>query len=248
MNKLEELRALICKSKKIVVFTGAGISTLSGIRDFRGKNGLYNDYDADRIFDINCFIEEPSIYYEKAKEFIYNLDEKKPNVIHRVCVKLEEMGKLASVVTQNIDLLHQKAGSRKVIELHGTPATHTCQSCSNQIDFVKTLEKLKSETVPLCDICGGVLKPDITFFGESLPEGAFEDAVFEASAADLILVLGTSLLVQPASSVPVHTIRSGGKMVIVNKGKTSLDRRAELLFDDLGEVFEFLESSELKDL
>lgn len=239
-DNLQSLVNLIKSSTRIVMFTGAGISTLSGIRDFRGENGLYKDYDANKIFDIDYFQHSPEYYYEKARHFIYNIEEKEPNVVHRVCAKLEQAGKVAAVVTQNIDLLHQKAGSKNVIELHGTPATHTCLKCNHQTSFIETVNKLQTEEVPHCDKCNGVLKPDITFFGEMLPEGAIEDAIFEANKADLMLVLGTSLQVYPAADIPVHTLQSGGKIVIVNKGDTPLDNYAEILFDDLGEVFEYL--------
>lgn len=243
MNKnLQALISLIENSSKIVVFTGAGISTLSGIRDFRGENGLYKDYDANKIFDINYFSHSPEYYYEKARHFIYNLEEKFPNVVHNVCAKLEKLGKVKSVITQNIDLLHQKAGSHHVIELHGTPATHTCQKCGDKKTFLEIVEKMKVEDVPNCSNCKGVYKPDITFFGEMLPEGAIEDAMYEANNADLMLVLGTTLQVYPAADIPVHTLHAGGKIVIVNKGETPLDSYAEILFDDLAEVFNYLDS------
>lgn len=240
-SSLPHLLELIQQSEKIAIFTGAGISTLSGIRDFRGENGLYNEYDADRIFDIGYFRMHPEYYYKHSRHFIYNLEEKEPNVVHRVCASLEKMGKIIAVITQNIDLLHQKAGSRRVIELHGSPSNHTCQSCGNSVSFETVVELLEEEETPHCELCGGVLKPDITFFGEKLPTGAIEDAVGEASRADLMLVLGTSLVVYPAASVPLYTFNSGGKVVIVNKGETSLDWKAELCFEDLGKVFDYLE-------
>lgn len=240
-NSLHALLDLINNKETIAVFTGAGISTLSGIRDFRGENGLYNDYDADRIFDIDYFKADPSYYYKHSRSFIYNLDEKEPNVVHRVIARLEELGKLTSVITQNIDLLHQKAGNRRVIELHGSPAVHRCLNCGATRSFEEILVQLESEPVPHCELCDGVMKPEITFFGEQLPVGAMEDALGEAARSDLMLVLGTSLVVYPAASIPLYCVNNDGEVVVVNKGETSLDQNATFHFEDLDEVFSFLE-------
>ena len=119
---------LLRRSASPVVFTGAGISTLSGIRDFRGADGLYNDPDADRIFDIGAFREDPSFYYTKTRDFIYNLEDKEPNIVHTELARWESRGWISAVITQNIDLLHQKAGSRRVIEIHGSPRVHRCRA------------------------------------------------------------------------------------------------------------------------
>jgi len=238
----EALFDLIQESRYCVAFTGAGVSTLSGIRDFRGKNGLYNDLNAEKIFDIEVFREDPSFYYKATKDFIYNLDEKMPSVIHRVLAGLEARGLLKAVITQNIDLLHQKAGSRAVIEIHGSPQVHRCHSCGSTMDFASVAALVKEGILPRCGRCGSVLKPDITFFGENLPSGTLRSARDEASNADLMIVLGSSLLVYPAASLPHYTLDSGGDIVIVNDMPTHLDRRAKLKYNDLGSLFEFLES------
>lgn len=238
----EALFDLIQESKYCVAFTGAGVSTLSGIRDFRGKNGLYKDLNAEKIFDIEVFRDDPSFYYQATRDFIYNLDEKTPSVIHRVLAAFEALGLLKAVITQNIDLLHQKAGSKEVIEIHGSPKVHRCLSCGTTIDFASAAILVKTGALPRCERCGSVLKPDITFFGENLPSDALRKARDEASKADLMIVLGSSLLVYPAASLPHYTLDSGGGIVIVNDMPTHLDRRAKLRFDDLEPLFEYLES------
>lgn len=236
----EALYEMILSSKHCVAFTGAGVSTLSGIRDFRGKDGFYKTADANKVFDINVFRRDPSFYYRMTKDFIYNIDEKKPSVVHKVLAELERNSIVRAVITQNIDLLHQKAGNRRVIELHGSPETHHCLSCGSTMPFSQAAAIVRSGALPRCPNCGSVMKPDITFFGESLPYQALQDAVEEARAADLMLVLGSSLMVYPAASLPEYTLESGGKIVIVNDMDTHLDWQASLKFDDLGTVFGFL--------
>lgn len=227
----------ICQSNHCVIFTGAGVSTLSGIRDFRGKNGIYKDYDADKIFDIGYFKQNPSYYYTHAKNFIYNLDEKQPSLVHLECARLERAGLVKAVITQNIDLLHHKAGSRNVIEVHGSPLTHHCQQCGAIYPFEWAARLVKQDDIPTCKHCDGIVKPDITFFGEMLPEDAVTKAIQEASAADLLIILGSSLVVQPAASFPLYTLRHGGKLAIINNGETPLDDLASFRFDDLETVF-----------
>ncbi len=240
---LNNLVELLKSSRFAVVFTGAGISTLSGIRDFRGKNGVYKDIDADRIFDLNHFLNDPTYYYTNAKNFIYDLAEKEPNIIHRVCSRLEERGIVKAVITQNIDMLHQKAGSINVIELHGTPARHVCLSCSAAYEFDWICEQLDADKIPYCQKCTGIIKPAITFFGEMLDMDCIERARHAAENADLMLVLGSSLVVQPAASIPVLTINAGGKLVIVNDQPTPLDLYAELTYHDLESCFAYLEEN-----
>lgn len=231
----------IRKARHCVALTGAGVSTLSGIRDFRGKNGLYNDMDAEKIFDIDYFTQDPSYYYRAAGSFIYNIDEKEASVVHKALGELEKQGLLKALITQNIDLLHQKGGSKKVIEVHGSPQIHYCLRCAGvRMPFAEAAALVKAGELPKCPRCGRVLKPAITFFGESLPISALHEAGQEAQQADLMLVLGTSLTVYPAASLPEYTLRNGGEIVIVNNMATSLDSRAVQHFDDLGDVFDEL--------
>ncbi|MDX9755514.1 MAG: Sir2 family NAD-dependent protein deacetylase, partial [bacterium] len=201
------------------------------------KNGIYKEFDADKIFDIRYFRRVPSYYYPHAKDFIYNLEEKQPSLVHRECARLEERGLVKAVITQNIDLLHQKAGSRHVIEVHGSPQTHHCLHCGAVYPFEWAARLVRQDEIPECIHCGGVVKPDITFFGEQLPEAAVTKAIEEASAADWLIILGSSLVVQPAASFPLYTLRQGGRLVIVNDGKTPLDHHATYRFHDLETIF-----------
>jgi NAD-dependent deacetylase len=238
-QKIESLCERIIHARHCVALTGAGVSTLSGIRDFRGKNGLYNDMDAEKIFDLDYFTQDPSFYYKMSGEFIYNLDAKEASVVHTVLGELENRGLLKAVITQNIDLLHQKGGSKHVIEVHGSPRLHYCLHCAGiRMPFEEAAAIVKSGELPRCPKCNRVLKPAITFFGESLPMDALTEATAEAQDADLMLVLGTSLTVQPAAGLPLYTVRRGGSIVIVNNMPTPLDGQAAMHFDDLGEVFE----------
>jgi len=240
---INKLFSLIQNAEHLVALTGAGVSTLSGIRDFRGKNGLYNEMDAEKIFDIEYFEKDPSLYYSQAGSFIYNIDEKAPSIVHLVLGELERKGYLKALITQNIDLLHQKGGSKNVIEIHGSPRMHYCLRCAGvRVSFEEAAVIVRGGEMPKCPKCGRVLKPAITFFGESLPADALTQAVRESQKADLMLVLGTSLTVQPASSMPRYTLDSGGKIVIVNNMPTPLDNTALFHFDDLATVFEGLKN------
>ncbi|MDR2149894.1 MAG: NAD-dependent protein deacylase [Spirochaetaceae bacterium] len=224
----------IRSSRHCVALTGAGVSTLSGIPDFRGKNGIYKQAEAEKLFDIEYFDTDPSFYYQAAREFIYNLDEKKPSLVHNALSLLEEQGLVKALITQNIDFLHQRAGSKKVIEVHGSPSRHYCRRCGyTNDDFAGIAALVKAGSLPLCKNCSAVLKPSITFFGESLPQKALHEAQQEAKKADFMLVLGTSLTVYPAAALPQITLQEGGEIAIINAGATSLDRYAAFRFDDL---------------
>jgi len=242
-SDITKLFTLIKEAEHLVALTGAGVSTLSGIRDFRGKNGLYNEMDAEKIFDIEYFVKDPTLYYNQSGSFIYNIDEKEASIVHIVLGELEKRGFLKALITQNIDLLHQKGGSKNVIEIHGSPKVHYCLRCAGvRVGFEEVAAVVRKGEMPKCPKCGMVLKPAITFFGESLPVDALREAVSESQKADLMLVLGTSLTVHPAASMPEYTLRKGGKIIIVNNMSTPLDSRAELHFDDLGTTFEGLKS------
>jgi len=237
----ETMAERIASAQHCVAFTGAGVSTLSGIRDFRGKNGLYTLPETDKMFDIDVFRQTPSVYYRLAKEFIYGLQEKEPSIVHHVLAGLEAQGILKALITQNIDLLHQKAGSKHVIEVHGSPARHSCTYCSYATSFEEVVETARTGDVPLCPHCHHALKPDITFFGEALPVAAITEAQKECAQADLLLVLGSSLTVYPAAALPQITLQAGGSVVIVNEQSTYFDGYAALRCTDLQESFEYLE-------
>lgn len=225
---------LIENSNKIVAMTGAGVSTLCGIPDFRGPQGLYKQPDAERIFDIDWFDRDPSVYYNGCRELVYGLKNFRPGPVHNALKKLEDAGKLIGIITQNIDMLHQKAGSSNVWEVHGSPILHHCRRCGKEKSFDEICAMLEADDFrpPKCE-CGGVYKPDITFFGEMLPEKAFIASQKAAIEADLMLVLGTSLSVYPAAGLPGLTLRSGGKIAIVNGQPTSLDSSASAVGRDL---------------
>jgi NAD-dependent deacetylase len=252
-NKITLLFDRIRAARHCVALTGAGVSTLSGLRDFRGEQGLYREGDsgdsapfgaaAEEMFAINRFEEDPSFFYQTAGSFIYTVDEKEPSIVHTTLADLENRGWLRALITQNIDLLHQRGGSRRVIEIHGSPRVHYCLRCAGvRMGFAEAAALVKAGELPRCPHCGRVLKPAITFFGESLPMDARRDAEAEAAAADLMLVLGTSLTVFPAAELPRTVLRRGGQLVIVNATKTPLDDRASLRFDDLRTVFEALKN------
>ncbi len=214
------------------MLTGAGISTLCGIPDFRGPQGLYRLPDAERIFDIDWFDRDPRIYYRGAAELVYGLRKFRPGPVHLALKRLEDCDRLAGIATQNIDMLHQKAGSSHVYEIHGSPLFHHCRACGDEKSFEEICRILETAEVPRC-ACGGVYKPDITFFGEALPEKAFAAAQELAIRAEVMLVLGTSLTVYPAAGLPRLTLQAGGRVYIVNAQPTPLDAYARALYPDL---------------
>ncbi|MGM0431313.1 MAG: SIR2 family NAD-dependent protein deacylase [Spirochaetota bacterium] len=242
-DSLQALSEAIQQAEYLTAFTGAGVSTLSGLRDFRGKNGLYTEFNADNIFDSLYFSYDPSFFYEHTRELIYTSTQWDASIVHSVLACLEQQGRLQSIITQNIDLLHQKAGSKRVLEIHGSPLTHRCTSCGNEKPFDDIVPIVRAHQVPYCEKCGGVYKPDITFFGEALPVQALQEAVAECRKSDLMLVLGSTLVVQPAANLPRYVLQHGGNIIIVNRGETPLDRYARLRFDDLQTVFSFLEET-----
>ncbi len=216
---------LIKSAKSVVILTGAGISTSAGIPDFRGPQGLYvtRRYDPEKVFHIEWFNKEPKYFYEFTKDFVDSLKIIKPTFTHNFLVRLEQAGFLKGIVTQNIDILHQAAGSKNVIELHGSYHSATCQTCKQQIKsltynwWCDKILSSNSSPVVLCNKCGGYLKPDIVFFGE--PVTAYEESERLVNKCDLLLVLGSSLNVTPASILPRLT---SATTVIVNKGEVAL--------------------------
>ena len=236
---MERLKKMLGDARYCVAFTGAGISTLAGIRDFRGKNGIYRqaDIDADRLFSLPDFMKDPTYYYSHSANFIYDVNAKIPGPVHTGLARLEKLGIIKTIITQNIDMLHQRAGSTNVIEVHGSPARHHCLTCGKEYSFEQIAALVKQGIVPYCEKCRGIIKPDIIFFGENLKADAIDYAIEEASRADLIFVLGSTLVVQPAASLPLYTRQNGGKLIIVNDGETPLDFMAAARYTDLAQVF-----------
>ncbi len=241
MNLVGELHDLLLSSTNTVVFTGAGVSTASGIRDFRGKDGIYNDtfhgYRVEELFGIELFRADPALFYEWSRDFVYGLDNFHPCTVHNVLARLERMGLISAVITQNIDRLHTLAGSRNVFEVHGSPHFHHCLECGCPATYDEVAPIVRQGEVPRCRNCGGVLKPDIVFYGEPLPQHVFNGALTACQEADLCLVLGSSLTVYPAAALPEESYRCGGRIVIINDSPTPLDSRAILRLPDLTEAF-----------
>nr|MDO8114759.1 NAD-dependent deacylase [Candidatus Sigynarchaeota archaeon] len=237
---LELLETMIVDAKRVVAFTGAGISTESGIPDFRSPgSGLWEKYDPS-LADVSTFEKDPKAFFTMAAELAGTVFSAKPNPAHLALAKLEQAGKLSGVITQNIDSLHQKAGSKNVIELHGSLRTCTCTRCRSNfpIDVIARKIVNDGEIPPRCDECNlGVLKPDTTFFGESLPEGAMERATGLAENCDVFLVLGSSLEVYPANRLPRAALDHGAQLAIINQMPTRLDAHATIVVHSpLGEV------------
>ena len=228
-----KLQDIILNSSNIVAFTGAGISAESGIPTYRGADGLWNKYNPNKYANIRYFYRNPAYYWNFFKDVRYQmLKTAVPNLAHKILAKLEMEGQLQAVITQNIDGLHQKAGSRNVLELHGNTRSFSCQECSQNYDFEQAYSLLQNKLPPLCSSCQGLLKPDVVMFGEALPVKILHKARELASQCDLFLAIGSSLLVQPAASLPVIAIKAGAKLVIINKDKTRLDSRANLVISD----------------
>jgi NAD-dependent deacetylase len=233
---------LIIKSSKILVFTGAGLSTESGIPDFRSPGGVWDRYDPSE-FLFQRFVSDERArekYWQMSTEFYAPMKNALPSPGHLAIKELEDLGKVLAVVTQNIDALHHKAGNSpdKIIELHGTAFSVSCLSCGRKYDRDEIQERLRSGVkVPYCDTCSGILKPDTVSFGQSMPEEAVAGAFRYAEQCDLCLVLGSSLVVYPAAHVPSHALDHGAKLIIVNRDPTPLDTRAHLaIHDSIGKV------------
>jgi NAD-dependent deacetylase len=206
---------MIQRARHIAALTGAGISTAAGIPDFRGPRGLYvtRQYDPEKTFDINYFDRDPSYFFAFARDFVQLVERVQPTFTHRFLAVLEERGKLDAVITQNIDGLHQKAGSKRVIEVHGSVRNGHCRTCGRAYAYEELKAKVLSEDIVYCDSCGGIVKPDIVFFGEAVQ--GMGEASNVAGRADLFFVIGSSLTVHPAASLPEY---AGGQVVVVNQG------------------------------
>lgn len=239
--KIDTLFTLLKNSKKTAVLTGAGVSTLSGIPDFRSANGLYSQkyrgMNIEDVLSIDVFDQHPEYFYG-LKYFVQPDDAYAPNIVHTTLAEMEKKGLLKTVYTQNIDRLHTIAGSSDVVELHGSANHNHCRKCNAHYGVYEILDTAQKGEVPKCPRCGGVIKPDIVFYGEGLNEQDLDRAFHDFATADLTLVLGTSLVVYPVASLPELTVSHGGKLVIVNAQPTHLDRYAELCLDDLKSTFQ----------
>ena len=234
MTPQEKLQELISGSDNIVFFGGAGVSTESGIPDFRSVDGLYHQkyaYPPEEILSHTFFVNHTEEFYRFYKDKMLCPDAR-PNQAHKKLAELEEKGKLRAVITQNIDGLHQMAGSRKVLELHGSVHRNYCQHCGKAYDASYMLH---AEGIPRCS-CGGVIKPDVVLYEEGLDNDILSESVERISEADVLIIGGTSLVVYPAAGL-VNYYR-GHKLVVINKSPTPMDRNADLLVQgSIGEIF-----------
>ena len=227
MDKIKALAKDIQAAKIVAAFTGAGISAESGIPTYRGEGGLWTKYDSSKYASISYFLQDPSYYWNFFKDVRYPILKKvKPNKAHVALYELENIGKLKTVITQNIDGLHQEAGSSSVIELHGTTRTIICMDCSEKYTIGDAFIKLEEHIPPLCSKCQGILRPDVVFFGEMLDPEVLENA-YAAASCDLMLAVGSSLVVYPAADIPMRAKRAGAKLAIINIGGTPLDPVAD---------------------
>ena len=236
MEAIKQLQKIVDDHDNIVFFGGAGVSTESGIPDFRSVDGLYNqkyDYPPETILSHTFFMKNPEEFYRFYHDKMLALTAR-PNAAHRKLAELEEAGKLKAVVTQNIDGLHQAAGSRKVLELHGSVHRNYCMKCHAFYDAGYVAE---AEGVPHCRECGGMIKPDVVLYEEGLDQKTIQEAISAISHAQVLIVGGTSLVVYPAAGLIQYF--SGDKIVLINKGATGMDKSADLLIQEpIGQVLE----------
>lgn len=213
-----------------IALTGAGVSAESGIPTFRGEGGLWREYDPVKVSSIDTFLADPAAYWRVSRERGRVALAARPNAGHRALAAMEEAGHLVAVVTQNTDGLHQDSGSRHVIELHGSGRTVQCLDCGAREARSEVQDRLEIELPPRCRSCGGSrLKPTVVLFGEPMPRDAIDEAFALARVADVVLVVGSSLVVYPAAEVPLVAVQSGARMILVNAEPTPFDEVAEVV-------------------
>lgn len=238
MNKIEKLAQIMKDSSNIVFFGGAGVSTESGLKDFRSKDGLYHekyDYPPEEILSHHFYLENTKEFYKFYKDKMNSLNYK-PNITHYVLAKLEEKGLLKAIITQNIDGFHQMAGSKNVLELHGSILRNYCMKCNKFYDAEYIFSK---EDIPKCS-CGGIIKPEVVLYEEPLDNEILKQAVKEISKADTLIIGGTSLNVYPAAGLINYF--QGKNLILINKEKTPYDNKCNLIiYDSIGKVMEALD-------
>ncbi len=236
-EEIQKFIDLLLRSRHAVVLSGAGISAPSGIPDFRSPGGIWDGIDPYSIFSSWSFQRNPEVFYREGLKLLAKFLHAKPNVAHRLLARLEEMEILKAAITQNIDGLHQRAGSKNVIELHGNLREGYCIRCNKWYSIEEILKKMEKEIPPLCDRCKGTIKPNLILFGDNLPQREYGLATLHASQCDLMLVMGSSLVVGPVDGLPAIALRNKAKLIILNLGATRYDSQAELiLHKELDEV------------
>ena len=233
MDNIKALGSDIQNATSIVAFTGAGISAESGIPTYRGEGGLWTKYDPSKYASIGYFLQNPSYYWNFFKDVRYPILKKvKPNKAHVALFEIEKAGNFKTVITQNIDGLHQEAGSSSVLELHGTTRTIICMDCSKKYTIGEAFEKLAKQIPPLCSKCDGILRPDVIFFGEMLDPETLHNAYEAVASCDLLLAVGSSLVVYPAADIPLRAKQAGAKLAIINIDSTPLDSMADYVINE----------------
>lgn len=230
-QKIQQAAKLIRNAKHAVALTGAGISTPSGIPDFRSPgSGLWEQSDSMSVASFWGFVEHPQGFYDWVKPLSQKMMVAQPNPAHGALAELEAMGRIHAIITQNIDNLHQRAGSKRVLEVHGHMREATCIRCYHMAPAQPLLEKFIADgTMPTCEVCGGVMKPNVVLFGEMLPVSVMYEAEQESKTCDVMLVAGSSLEVAPAADLPLIAKKNGAALVIVNKSSTIADAYAAVV-------------------
>ena len=229
----ERVAALLRGAERAVVLTGAGASVPSGIPDFRSAGtGLWENVDPMEVAHIEAFRRDPDRFWRFYGERFASLSDRRPNPVHEAIAELERRGLIRAVITQNIDDLHRQAGSRRLVEVHGSIEWSVCLACRGRVGLERVLELLaRGAGAPQCERCARPLKPDVVLFGEFLPERVMAEAFALAAEADLMLCVGSSLEVQPVASLPARTLEGGGRIALVTRGPTPYDRDAEVKLD-----------------
>ena len=230
-HTVRDLAALVRERQPCVVLTGAGISTESGIPDFRSPSGIWAEYDPMEYATIDAFRRDPVKVWEFYALRFELLTTAEPNAGHLALAELERRGLVAAVVTQNIDGLHERAGSREVVEVHGSIRSASCLECGERVPLEDVVAALRAAPAPPCPRCGAVLKPDVVMFGELLPADAIERAIELVHGAGLLLVVGSSLEVQPVAGLPDEAVAAGVALAILNRGPTPFDHLASVRID-----------------
>lgn len=234
--KIEHAAQLLARARRVVALTGAGISRPSGIPDFRSDSGIWAQYDPMEVASLRSFRRDPRPFYGWYSMLHRTLQNAEPNPAHEALTMLQDTGRLEAVITQNIDGLHQRAGTREVYEMHGHNRSASCQECGMSVPFAVLLDDIRRQRVPYCS-CGGAFKPDVVLFDEELPRGIFWLAQRAVERCDVLIVAGTSLEVFPVSDLPLAALRRGAKVIVVNLEETYIDKQAEVvLYEDVAEA------------
>ena len=234
-EKIQQLAQWIKESRRVVALTGAGVSTESGIPDFRStESGLWNVYDFAKVASLDGFLNDTKGFYDFWKMRFAKLSSAQPNVTHNVLAELESKELLSALITQNIDNLHREAGSQNLYEVHGNYKSGICIECRKTVSIEQIFEKVERDGLPYCDGCKGLLKPNVVLFGELLP-AAFTEGYYEALKSELLIVLGSSLEVYPVAEIVPQAKINGARVVVINRDETPYDRHLDLaIYSELG--------------